>query len=556
MKWLHALLPAGEIAQAVIILCLVIALGIALGAVKVRGIGLGISCILFAGILFGHYDFEVNHEVLEFVREAGLILFVYCIGLQVGPGFFASLRSQGVGLNVGAAGIVLLGVLVTLLAAWVSGLDHGAAAGLFSGAVTNTPSLAAAGEALRSLPPGGPEATSPSLSYAVAYPFAVAGIIASMALVRAIFRIDPLKETREQERSLAAQAPAIQRRTLRVTNERLEGLPLSQLPGYENIGAVITRVSHSGEIRVAQAGTVLHVGDSVLVVGQEDGVNQLRIIIGEDSAEDLLQTGEALVSRTVIVTKKAVLGLSPREISQRPGSEVTISRVNRGGVELLALPSMRLHFGDSLQVIGPPEAVDAAAKLLGNSVESLHKLHLLPVALGIALGVAIGSWPVEIPGMPAPLRLGLAGGPLLVAILLSRLGHWGPFLFHMPQPANAALRELGIALFLACVGLKAGGKFLETLVSGSGFLWMGWGIAVTLVPLLVVGVVGRQFAKWSYPTLCGVMAGSMTDPPALTFAQGVTKSQIPAISYATVYPLTMILRVIAAQVLVFVLASR
>lgn len=549
---LLAFFEGHPVAEAILALALVAALGLALGGVKVRGLNLGIAGVLFSGIFLGHFGLKADPEILDFVREFGLILFVYTIGIQVGPGFFASLRRAGLPLNLLAAGTVIGGAAVTVLLAKAFGLDMAAAAGLFAGATTNTPALGAVQEAIKGLDGVTVEQlATPALAYAVAYPFGIFGIILTMIAIRAIFRIETKKE---RDAFLAEQRQGVEpleRMNIEVTNPNFDGVPIRGIPGLEHLDVTVTRIRRreSEEASAAFLETELHLGDTVLAVGHGDDLENVRKILGVESANDLMQAPGLAHMRGVVVTNKKVLGKMLRDVGLT-AFNVSVSRITRADIELPANPSLRLQFGDLLTLVGREEDLSRAAPVVGNSVKELNHTNFVPVFLGIALGVLVGLIPFQIGDMPAPLKLGLAGGPLIVAILLSRLGRIGQIVWHMPPNANIALRELGITLFLAAVGLKAGGHFLEILLQGSGWWWMGCGMVITLVPLMVAGVVARLWMKMNFMNICGLLSGSMTDPPALAFACTLGGSDAPTVSYATVYPLTMLLRILCAQLLV------
>lgn len=552
MEWLNHLIHDEEgIAHAVLVLSVVAALGLALGSVKIKGIGLGIAGVLFSGLFVGHFGIAISAPVLEFAREFGLILFVYTIGIQVGPGFFASLRKQGLPLNIMAGSIVILGAIVALLIAKFGGVPIPAAVGLFSGATTNTPSLGAAQEALRSIPdlPAGASAM-PGLGYAVAYPFGIVGIILSMLAIRGAFRVDLKRETAELLKSAGKTAAKLSRLNIRVSNANLDGKCLSEMPMIDDLGVVISRIHHDGEITLAKPSDVIRTGDTLLAIGPPAKLEELRLIMGVESEMDLHEAASHLVMRRVIVTQKDILGKTLSELNFLARHDVTVTRLTRAEVELSATGDQRVQFGDMLVIVGREEDITDVSKLLGNSLKQLNHTELIPVFVGIGLGVLVGSIPVAFPGVPAPVKLGLAGGPLIVAIVLSRIGRIGPLLWYMPNNANFAIREIGIVLFLACVGLHSGEKFVDTLVHGDGVKWMLMAMLITLVPLLSVGLFARIVLKTNYVSICGLLAGSMTDPPALAFANTVSGSDAPSISYATVYPLTMLLRVVCAQLLV------
>lgn len=541
-------------AHALFVLALVIAAGLALGSIRVFGVSLGAAGVVFAGIFCGHLGVTVNHEVLEFMREFGLVFFVFMIGLQVGPGFFAALKQQGLAMNAMAATVVLLGAGVAVLHHFIGGVSAPAAAGLFAGATTNTPSLAAAGEALRQAP-GLTEAVRklPDLAYAVTYPFGILGTILAMLTVRKLFRIDLETEKRALRESRRKTHREIQTLALRVTNANLAGLTLGELPGLKEAEAVVSRVIRRGVAEIARPDLRLALDDVILVVAPEAGLNKLRLVVGEPSAIDVRAVPGELAVRRVLVTSRGALGKTAEELDLLARFSVNLTRVARGDQQFTPTPDLRLQFGDTVTIVGPEAQLPAAERALGNSPKALNHPNLAPIFVGVVLGVMLGSLPLFVPGLPAPVKLGLAGGPLVVAILLSRLGHWGPLVWYMPPNANLALREIGIALFLACVGLKSGDSFVRILSEGDGVKWMLLGAVITFVPLLAVALVARGVAKLNYVTLCGLMAGSMTDPPALAFATTLSGTDEVAVSYVTVYPLTMILRVFAAQIMVLVL---
>lgn len=580
MHWLAELFARGDgagghaaVAQTILILSLVAATGHFLGSFKIRGVGLGVAGVLFSGLLFGHFGFRVDPDVMQFVREFGLILFVYTIGMQVGPGFMASLRRQGLPLNLMAAAVVLLGVAVTLVLVFVFKIDMTVAVGLFSGGTTNTPALGAAQQALQNLPvetiqsvagripelaSSAPDAAAardailkrPGLGYAVAYPFGILGIIVVMGLVRAFFRIKAGEEAQAFNQTMGASQSTLTTMNLVVQNTNLDGLRVAEVPGLKGSGVVVSRIRKGGEIDNATPETVLHTGDVVLLVGPAEKLKEIQIIVGTRTEMDLKALPSRLTTRRVVVTHKEVLGRTLEELDLHQRFDVTATRVSRAEIEFTPSPSFRVEFADTLLLVGEPDAIEQAAKHLGNSPKQLNHPQIMPIFVGIALGVLVGSWPFAIAGMPAAVKLGLAGGPLLVAILLSRIGRLGPLIYYMPLSANFMLREVGITLFLACVGLKAGDQFVATLTHGPGLYWMACAALITLLPLLLVGFVARQIYKTNYMTLCGVLAGSMTDPPALAFANSIAASDAPSVSYATVYPLTMLLRVVCAQLLV------
>jgi putative transport protein len=550
------LLKGDTVAHSILILSLVASVGVFLGSLRIYGITMGIAGVLFSGLFFGHFQFTIDPHVLDFVRDFGLILFVYTIGMQVGPGFVASLRRQGLPLNLMAVAIVLLGVAITVGIVLLGGIDMSAAVGLFAGATTNTPALGAAQQALKNLPSFTDQmGKMPGLGYAVAYPFGVIGIILAMGLVRAFFRVNVNTEAAEFAREMQSATSKLTNANLVVTNENLNGLPISKIPGLEDSGVIISRVLENKQVHVATPDTILHTNDIVHLVGTQDSIDSIKVAIGQDAKVDLMTIPSHITSRRVLVTQKSIPGQTLEELDLQGRFEVTATRVSRADIEFTPKADLRLQFADTLLLVGEAEDIDRAAKELGNSPKQLNHPQILPIFVGIALGIIFGSWPVHLGTMPAPVKLGLAGGPLIIAIILSRIGRIGPLIYYMPLSANFMLREMGIVLFLSCVGLKAGDQFMATLLQGPGFYWMGCAALITIVPLLIVGFIARAIYKLNYMSLIGVLAGSMTDPPALAFANTVAASDAPSVSYATVYPLTMLLRVLCAQLLVIFFLS-
>lgn len=556
MEWFTELLKGETVAHSLLILSLVAATGVFLGSLRVYGITLGIAGVLFSGLFFGHFHFTIDPHILEFVREFGLILFVYTIGMQVGPGFVASLRRQGLPLNLMAAAIVLLGVAVTVGIVLLGGIDMSVAVGLFAGGTTNTPALGAAQQALKNLP-GFTEQMGkmPGLGYAVAYPFGIIGIILAMTLVRALFRIQLSAEASQFATQMETSASQLTNANLVVTNENLNGLPISKIPGIDDSGVVISRILKGKVLDVATPETILHTNDIVHLVGSQSGIDSIKVGIGKVAEVDIKSMPSHITTRRVLVTRKKIPGRSFEELDLLGRFEVTVTRVSRAEIEFTPTPNLRLQFADTLLLVGEAGDIDRAARELGDSPKQLNHPQILPIFVGIALGVIFGSWPMHLGSMPAPVKLGLAGGPLVIAIILSRIGRIGPLIYYMPLSANFMLREMGIVLFLSCVGLKAGDQFAATLLQGPGLYWMGCAALITILPLLIVGLAARAFYKLNFMSLCGVLAGSMTDPPALAFANTITASDAPSISYATVYPLTMLLRVLCAQLLVIFFLS-
>ncbi len=553
MDWFVHLFSVDSVARTVILLGIAGAGGIALGRIRIAGVSLGVAGVLFVGLLLGYLKLTIDAHVIEFVREFGLILFVYTLGLQIGPGFFGSLRARGLWLNGFAAAVVILGVAVTV--AWIGFgfVALPAGVGLLSGATTNTPSLAAAQQALAQVHAPESAAVVQGLAYAVAYPFGIIGIILTMLIVRRIFRVDVKAEVAEAERAQSPSTPRPATRNFEVRNANLTGRPLGKVPGLAGSGVIVSRFSRDGVVEVARPDTLLRTGDILHAVGPEEGLDGLRIVVGAEAGVDLKALPGPVTNRRLIVTRSEVYGKQLAELDLFTEHNVVVTRVTRGGMEFSPMPAFRLQFGDVLMVVGESPQIDAVAAAVGNSNKALNSPQPIPFFIGIALGVIVGSIPLAVPGLPAAVKLGLAGGPLVVAILLSRLANTGPLVWHMPTNANLMLREVGITLFLAAVGLKSGEKFVEVLLGGDGLRWLLYGAVVTALPLLTVGLVARLWKKLNYAELCGLLAGSMTDPPALAFAQETTGSDAPAVAYATVYPLVMLLRVFSAQLVVFLL---
>jgi putative transport protein len=553
MSWLFELHKAQPIAHAIGVLAFVCVIGMAFGSLKFRGIGLGTAGVLFAGILVGHFGEQIDHRTLDFVKEFGLILFVFSIGLQLGPGFFAALRQKGVKMNVLAVAIVILGATTAPLIGWLAHFDAAAVLGILSGAVTNTPALGAATQALATMPDISPDRlTLPALAYAVTYPTAIAGIIGTLLLLKQIFRIDPVQEAIDFAAKNQRKTEPLERRTLVVTNPNLDGVRLDAIPGRLETGVTISRARHDDEIRAATDGTVIHRDDRLAVVGTLAGLDQFERVIGRRSDEDLVLTESDITFRRVVVTDRNVLGKTVGDLDLDDRFAVAVTRITRADIEMSAVPGLRLQFGDMVQIVGREEDLDKAAAALGNSLKELNETHFIPFFIGIVLGIALGTMPIMLPGLPHPIRLGLAGGPLIVALILGRVGRIRRQVWHMPVNTNLAFREFGIALFFAAVGLGAGAKFFSTVFSATGLQWLLAGACVTILPLVLIGVFARAIWKMNFMDLSGMLAGSMTDPPALAFASNIARSEAPTLAYATVYPLTTLLRILSAQILAIV----
>ena len=543
-----------DIALTVSILALVAVVGLFIGNVKFRGVGLGIGGVLFGGIIVGHFvsqaGMTLSSDMLHVIQEFGLILFVYTIGIQVGPGFFASLRVSGLRLNLFAILIVVIGGLVTALLHKLFNIPLPVVLGIFSGAVTNTPALGAGQQILRDLGTPMEMVDQMGMSYAMAYPFGICGILFTMWLLRVVFRVNVETEAQQHESTRTNGGALIKTINIRVDNPNLHDLAIKDVPILNGDKIICSRLKREETLKVPSPETLIQLGDLLHLVGQPADLHNAQLVIGQEVDTSLSTKGTDLRVERVVVTNENVLGKRIRDLHFKERYDVVISRLNRAGVELVASSDISLQFGDILNLVGRPSAIDAVANVLGNAQQKLQQVQMLPVFIGIGLGVLLGSIPVFVPGFPAALKLGLAGGPLIMALILGRIGSIGKLYWFMPPSANLALRELGIVLFLSVVGLKSGGDFVNTLVNGEGLSWIGYGALITAVPLITVGILARMLAKMNYLTMCGMLAGSMTDPPALAFANNLhPTSGAAALSYATVYPLVMFLRIITPQLL-------
>jgi len=553
MEWLINLLTDESIAHTLLLYSFIIAFGVFLGKVKVFGISLGVTFVLFVGIIVGHFGFTVNPTVLGFIKEFGLILFIYTIGLQVGPGFFSSFKKGGMVLNTLACGIVILGIITAISIYYIANdrIPFPMIVGIMSGAVTNTPGLGAAEEALRQIHYTG---SSIGLGYAVAYPLGVVGIILSMVLIRVLFRIklDNESEKLISQDDNAKEVP--ERMTLKITNKAIEGKTMKECRNLVGRDFIISRMIENDTIVIPAGNTVLHTGNIILVVTTSHNAESVRTFLGEEIEYKWEDDDSKLVSRRIVITQDSINGKTIGSLKLRSVLGVNITRVNRSGIDLLATPSLILQVGDRVMVVGPLDAIKRAEKILGNTLKRLNEPHIISIFIGILTGILVGSIPFYFPGMPMPAKLGLAGGPLIVAILVGRFGYKIKLITFTTQSANLMLREIGICLFLASVGLSSGSEFFKTVLSGDGLLWIGCGFLITIIPAIIIGIISRSCFKLNYYTIMGLIAGSMTDPPALAYASSTANNDAPAIAYSTVYPLTMFLRIISAQVLILAFA--
>ena len=552
MEWLWNLMTNHEsVAYTVIVYSVVIAVGVALGKVKFFGISFGIAWVLFAGIAMAEMGFTVNPHIQHFIKEFGLILFVYTIGLQVGPSFFSAFKREGIKLNLLAVVSITTCVATVIAIHYLTNTDMSTLVGIMSGAVTNTPGLGAANAALAEK--FGEDAPSLTTMYAVAYPFGVFGIIIVMLGLRGIFKVNIEAEKRLNSLRHSKDQVVINRFAIKVSNPSLFGKKISVIKKTLNFDFTISRMCRKGEILLADADTLIEEGDVVLVVANQRENEKLLTLMGDSVAitdyfpdeKDMRYT-----SRRINVTQRAIFTKTLGELDVRRRFGVTITRVFRAGVEFVPSAQTKLQFGDTITVIGDETRLQSVSKEFGNSKRRLQTPHIAELFMGITLGVLLGSIPFSIPGIPGAVRLGLAGGPLIVAILISRYGGKFSVTHYVSQSANLMVREIGIVLFLASVGLDAKAKFIETLLHGDGLYWMGLGVLITLIPLLVTSLIARIKGKLDYLEICGLLSGASTDPPALAFANDMSNSEIPALTYASVYPLTTFLRIMVAQLLI------
>ena len=556
MTWIENLLfTSSSVAHTVLLYAFVIAAGVYLGKMKIFGISLGVTFVLFVGLLAGHFGFVGEANIMHFMQEFGLILFVYSIGLQVGPGFFSSFKKGGMTLNLLATGIVLLNVAVACTIYFLANgrVEMPIMVGILSGAVTNTPGLGAAQQTLAQLHFDGKLDVVPEIAsgYAAAYPLGVLGIILSMLIIRAIFKVKLDKESRQIEEETAASVLKPHLVTYKVENQLIFGKPLDELMKLIDRNFVISRIKkNNNEVIIPQSSTIIEQGDLLLVVLSIQDEEALKAFIGSTVEMDWEAIHAPVVSRRILVTKSEFNGRTIGSLRLPMGYRLNATRVNRAGVDLLANPNLTLQIGDRLTVVGKLEDINRLAERLGNSMKRLNEPNMITLFVGIFLGIILGSIPLAIPGMSSSMKLGLAGGPLVVAILIGRFGYKMKLVTYTSTSASLMLREIGICLFLASVGITAGGTFAETVFSGDGLLWVLWGFLITIIPLLIIGSIARGYYKINYFTLIGLIAGSNTDPPALAYANKTTSTDAPAVAYSTVYPLTMFLRVLTSQLLI------
>ena len=556
MDWLQNLLfDENSIAHIVLLYSFVIAVGVLLGKIKFFGVSLGVTFVLFTGIVCGHFGLTGNTQILTFLQDFGLILFVFCIGLQVGPSFFSSFKKGGIAMNLVAMGIVALNIAVAVALYYgLNGrIELPMMVGILCGAVTNTPGLGAANEALSQLNYNGPQI---AMGYACAYPLGVLGIIGSIIAIRYICQINLKKEEEDIAKEEAANPHLTPRMMhLEVHNEALAGKTLLQVRDFMGRDFVCSRILQNGHVSIPNRDTVFHLGDQLFVVCAEDVAEAIIAFIGPKIEVDWEKQDTPMVSRRILITQPKMNGKQLGEFHFSSMYGVNVTRVNRSGMDIFASRNLTLQVGDRVMVVGPQDAVERVANLMGNSLKRLDHPNIVTIFVGIFLGIFFGSLPIAFPGIPTPVKLGLAGGPLIVSILIGRFGYKLKLVTYTTMSANLMLREIGIALFLASVGIKAGANFVNTVVDGDGLLYVGCGFLITVIPLLIMGAVARWHYKMNYFMLMGLIAGSNTDPPALAYSNQTAGNNAPAVGYSTVYPVSMFLRILTAQLLILILAS-
>ena len=549
MNWLQEAFLEPTMVQAVIIISLVSALGLYLGRIKIFGISLGITYVFFAGILAGHLGIVVNKDMLYFAQSFGLILFVYALGLQVGPGFFSSLKKGGVAMNMMGLGVILLGLIMTVGLHWVTGVSLSNMVGLLCGAVTNTPALGAAQQALLQIDPANTKGvTDMALACAVAYPLGVVGVILAIIILRALFADKKQKDLKEQRDTTTYVAE------FHVSNPAIYEKSIKDVMKLTDKHFVISRVWRNGKVSIPTSETLLHEHDHLLIISVKSDVENIKVLFGEQENVDWNKADidwnaidSQLISRRIAVTRNRVNGVKLGSLRLRNLYGINITRVNRAGIDLLASPDLRLQIGDRLTIVGEANSVNTVGKILGDEIKRLNNPNLLAVFIGISLGMLLGALPITLPGMSTPVKLGIAGGPIIVGILMGAFGPRFHLTTYTTMSANLMLRQLGIIIYLAGLGIDSGVHFFETVFRAEGLLWIGLGFLLTIVPVLIVGFIASQFFKLDYAHNVGMLCGSMANPMALSYANTTVDGDEPSVSYATVYPLSMFIRVISAQ---------
>lgn len=549
MNWLQEAFLEPTMVQAVIIISLVSALGLYLGRIKIFGISLGITFVFFAGIFAGHLGIVVNKDMLYFAQSFGLILFVYALGLQVGPGFFSSLKKGGVAMNMMGLGVILLGLIMTVSLHWVTGVSLSNMVGLLCGAVTNTPALGAAQQALLQIDPANTKGvTDMALACAVAYPLGVVGVILAIIILRALFADKKQKDLKEQRDTTTYVAE------FHVSNPAIYEKSIKDVMKLTDKHFVISRVWRNGKVSIPTSDTLLHEHDHLLIISVKSDVENIKVLFGEQENVDWNKSDidwnaidSQLISRRIAVTRNRVNGVKLGSLRLRNLYGINITRVNRAGIDLLASPDLRLQIGDRLTIVGEANSVNTVGKILGDEIKRLNNPNLLAVFIGISLGMLLGALPITLPGMSTPVKLGIAGGPIIVGILMGAFGPRFHLTTYTTMSANLMLRQLGIIIYLAGLGIDSGVHFFETVFRAEGLLWIGLGFLLTIVPVLIVGFIASQFFKLDYAHNVGMLCGSMANPMALSYANTTVDGDEPSVSYATVYPLSMFIRVISAQ---------
>lgn len=551
MNWFDTLCSSYlSTSNTILLYAIIISIGVFLGKFKIRGISLGITWVLFVGIFAGHLGLQIEPNTLHFIKDFGLILFVFCIGLQVGPSFFSSFKQGGITLNMLAMGIVFLNILVALALYYIDGsIELPMIVGVLYGAVTNTPGLGAANEALSQLNYSGDPI---SLGYACAYPLGIAGAILAIIAIRYICRINTDKEE-EYLKTHDKDGESLTALRLEICNVAITDKPLKEITLLTKHHFICSRICQQGIISKPDADTILHQGDLVTVVCKEEDIDAITKFFGKESDFNWDNENSPMISRRILITKSEINGKKLKDLHLSNIYNIIVTRVNRSGVDLFADPNLELQIGDRVTVVGKKESIDHVAKLLGNELKKLDTPNIITIFVGIFLGILVGSIPLKFPGMPTPVKLGLAGGPLIIAILIGRFGYKLKLITYTTVSANLMLREIGIALFLASVGIDAGDSFLHTIIEGDGLLYVAYGAIITIIPLLIIGLLGRYVYHINYFSLMGLISGATTNPAALAFSSQTSNNDKPAVAYSTVYPLTMFLRIISGQVILLLL---
>lgn len=546
---LFGFLHLSSTAVNLVAISLTIMMGLTIGRLRFGQVSIGVAGVLFAGILLSQIGIKASAELLDFIREFGLIIFVYTIGVQVGPSFFSNFKQNGIQLNLLAIGVVVLGVAMAFLAHYASGLPIGAVVGILSGATTNTPSLGAAQQILSQ---NNPDAVNLStIAYAIAYPMGIFGIIITMLILKKAAKIDLAKEAHAWAQENSSH---VVRMDIKVENKNIDGITLAESFDLDENQIIVSRLMHNNEVILPHENTVLSMGDVIRAVGPRKNIEKLCRLMGSRSQTPLEEIDSDITGRWMVITNIKAVGKTIESLDLRKSFKVTATRINHDNMELPASNDSILYYGDSILAVGEPDDLDRFSRHIGNSPNALNHPFILPLFFGMFLGILVGQIPIYLPGLPSPVKIGLAGGPLIVAILASRLGRFGHVVWYLPTSANHVMRKFGISLFLACVGLKSGAHFIETVMTTQGMVWFLWGCAITIVPLILVGGFALWKLKINYLTVCGLLAGSLTDPPALVFANNLAPSNAQSVAYSTIYPMVMISRIITIQVLVIIIS--